>query len=216
MCRTFDRTAGGSARFADPKGATEWRPNGLKKALRKLRVPLVLQRRIFTLCTKVHALLLRKNPCLEAMKSNVFLPTNHVLTGHSATGDDIRFGVCWQVDQKKNNNFGRLGAARATGKPVEIHRRQARNPLIESLPVRGLASTAKFGLIAPECRELRRYTTMRLKTPSCRATCSYKGVSPLMYAVGGLSGPDSSSSRCLQNSAFRPWSTYSKPVLRCR
>jgi hypothetical protein len=48
------RNGGGSAEFADSIGATERRPNGLKPAMRKMRVPLVLQRRIFTLCTKVH------------------------------------------------------------------------------------------------------------------------------------------------------------------
>jgi len=45
---------GGSAELADSKGATERRPNGMKTAIRKIRVPLVPQRRICTLCTKVH------------------------------------------------------------------------------------------------------------------------------------------------------------------
>ena len=43
--------------------ATERRSDGFKTNLRNLRVPLVLRRRICRLCTKVHALLVRKSPC---------------------------------------------------------------------------------------------------------------------------------------------------------
>src|SRR6187455_450598 len=41
----------------------------------------------------------------------------------------------------------------------------AKKPLIERRPVRGFGSTTKSRPKAPECRELRRYITSRLKTP---------------------------------------------------
>ena len=48
----------------------------------------------------------------------------------------------------------------------------AKKPLIESRPVRGSGSATKLGLKAPECRELRRYITRRLKTPCCVSSSS--------------------------------------------
>jgi hypothetical protein len=45
----------------DRVSATERRPDGFKTLMRKLRVPLVLQRRICSLCTKVHALMVRNS-----------------------------------------------------------------------------------------------------------------------------------------------------------
>ncbi len=43
--------------------ATERRSDGFKTNLRNLRFPLVLRRRICRLCTKVHALMVRKTLC---------------------------------------------------------------------------------------------------------------------------------------------------------
>ena len=74
MCRTIRPNGGRPAWLADSKGAAEWRRNGFKSALRKLRVPLVLQRRIFTLCTKVHAYVRWKIPCRRVPRACLSAP----------------------------------------------------------------------------------------------------------------------------------------------
>src|SRR6476659_9573988 len=44
---------------------------------------------------------------------------------------------------------------------------QAMKPLIDSRPVRGFESGMKPGAMQPECSDVRRYMSKRLKTPSC-------------------------------------------------
>ena len=85
--------------------------------MRNVRVPLVLQRRIFTLCTKVHAYVSRKIPCPAGLKANVFPHENHVLTGHKWTLDDIEDRPHRSDTEEKNNNFWHQDAAQPRGNP---------------------------------------------------------------------------------------------------
>jgi len=156
MCRTIRLNGGRAARLADRKGATERRLDGFKTAMRKLRVPLVLQRRIFTLCTKVHAYMARKILCRSDGGRIVFLSKNHVLTGHEGTGSRTASPARYPANQKKNNNIRHRNAACSRGKPLKNGETYARKPLIDSRPVLGFRSGTKSRAMEPECSELRR------------------------------------------------------------
>lgn len=120
MCRTIRRNRGRSAWSADSKGATERRLSGMKSAMRKTSAPLVLQRRIFTLCTKVHALLSGKNPCPESKKAHVFLSRNHVFTGHTKTACDISARGRGRCRAEKKQQLCARACSTRVGKPLQI------------------------------------------------------------------------------------------------
>jgi hypothetical protein len=170
VCRTIRLNGGGAAWLADSKGATEWRPNGFKQALRKLRVPLVLQRRIFTLCTKVHAYIARKIPCRRVPAAMSFCPRIMSLRDIRDREQD-RFVVCATARSEKKQQHQ---APECSIRPRETLnlRIQARKPLIDRRPALGFRSGTKSRGREPECREFRRYINARLNTPSCADICS--------------------------------------------
>ena len=156
MCRTIRPNGGRPAWFADPMGATERRRNGFKSALRKMRVPLVLQRRIFTLCTKVHAKVWRKIPCRRVTWMMSLLPKNHVLTGHRGTSAETVWPSLETGRSEKKQQPWAPECSIRQGETPNKRSSYARNPFIDRRPVRGFASATKSRVRAPECSELRR------------------------------------------------------------
>ena len=94
-------------------------------------------------------------PALADMRMS-FPSENHVLTGHGGTGSDKSGSTLWERNQKKKQQPSGCRPQHAVPTAPNRGTSQARNPFIDSRPVRGLRSGTKFRARSLECSELRR------------------------------------------------------------
>lgn len=146
MCRRCRPNEQGPAWTAGQVSANRKRSDGLNAAMRNVRVPLVLRRRILSLCTKVHALLVR-NCRWRPWECKESFP-NGIMSLVDNARQHATFSCPGQVRRRlgKNNTRARGRAGRS----------QAMNPLIDSRPFLGSATATEVRFGLPEWRELRR------------------------------------------------------------